>query len=121
MLSSAATRKHDLSKAKMEEARRYSPGGLHSHIRRELPYEMAFKRAEGAYLWDLDGNRYIDYNAAFAATILGHCHPAVDRKVAEAVRELDLVGLVGDILVLIVVKSRRSTACGWPQESVVRR
>ena len=84
---------HTLSKAKTEEARRYTPGGLHSHIRRELPYEIVFTRAQGAYLWDADGNQYIDYNAAFAATILGHCHPSVDKKVAEAVRELDLVGL----------------------------
>ena len=81
------------SRAQMEEARRYSPGGVHSSIRRELPFDMAFKRAEGAYVWDVDGNRYIDYNAAFAAIILGHAHPKVDRAVAEAVHELDLVGL----------------------------
>ena len=81
------------SEALVKEARRFSPGGLHSHIRRELPVPLAFKRAQGAYLWDADGNRYVDYNAAFAATILGHCHPAVDRTVAEAISQLDLVGL----------------------------
>jgi glutamate-1-semialdehyde 2,1-aminomutase len=94
-MSSGATETQQMEKSKalVEQARRYSPGGLHSHIRRELPFPMAFKRAQGAYLWDADGNRYIDYNAAFAATILGHCHPTVDRKVCEAVSQLDLVGL----------------------------
>lgn len=84
---------HELSRALAEEACRYSPGGLHSHIRRELPFKIAFNRAKGAYIWDLEGNRYIDYNAAFAATILGYKNPAVDKKVTEAVCDLDLIGL----------------------------
>ena len=44
---------------------RYIPGGVVSSVRRVEP-EIAFARGEGAYIWDVDGNRYIDYHAAFA-------------------------------------------------------
>lgn len=81
------------SLARMEEARRYSPGGVHSSIRKELPFPMVFERAEGAYIWDVDGNRYIDYNAAFAAAILGYAHPRVDQAVCESTHKLNLIGL----------------------------
>ena len=79
------------SQALMETARKYSPGGVHSAIRAAVP--LVFERAEGAYVWDADGNRYIDFHAAFAATMLGHAHPRVDAAVAEAVHKLDLMGL----------------------------
>jgi len=42
------------------------------------------ERAEGAYLYDVDGNRYIDYLAAYGAMILGHAHPAVVEAVRKA-------------------------------------
>ncbi|TCP69178.1 glutamate-1-semialdehyde 2,1-aminomutase [Baia soyae] len=41
------------------------------------------KRAEGAYFYDEDGNRYIDYLAAFGPVILGHAHPAVTQAIQE--------------------------------------
>jgi glutamate-1-semialdehyde 2,1-aminomutase len=47
------------------------PGGLASINRRAEPC-IAFERAKGSRLWDVDGNEYIDYHAAFAAYILGH-------------------------------------------------
>lgn len=43
-------------------------------------------RGEGAYLYDVDGNEYIDYLGAFGAMILGHAHPAVVEAVERAVR-----------------------------------
>ena len=79
------------SQVLMHEARKYSPGGVHSGIRAAVP--LVFERAEGAYVWDVDGNRYIDFHGAFAATILGHAHPRVDAAVAQGVRKLDLMGL----------------------------
>jgi len=87
------TRNDGKSVELMQKARRYSPGGVHSHIRSYLTADIVLERAEGAYLWDVDGNRYIDYNAAFAATILGHCHAAVDEAVIKGIRRLDLTGL----------------------------
>jgi glutamate-1-semialdehyde 2,1-aminomutase len=44
------------------------------------PYFVA--RAEGAYVWDVEGRRYIDYVQSYGASILGHAHP----KVVEAIR-----------------------------------
>src|SRR5687767_5681115 len=59
------------------------PGGLASLNRRAEPC-IAFERALGARLWDLDGHEYIDYHAAFSAYILGHNHPAQNAAVAAA-------------------------------------
>ncbi|MGH3281964.1 MAG: glutamate-1-semialdehyde 2,1-aminomutase, partial [Trebonia sp.] len=66
-------------------AQRVIPGGVNSPVRAfrsvgGTPYFVA--RAEGAHVWDVDGNRYIDYVQSYGASILGHAHP----KVVEAVR-----------------------------------
>jgi glutamate-1-semialdehyde 2,1-aminomutase len=74
---------HAKSKQIFEHNRKYIPGGVMSLPRRVEP-ELAFERAEGAYLWDADGNRYVDYHAAFAPAILGHN----DRRVNAAVEEI---------------------------------
>lgn len=63
------------------------PGGVNSPVRsfRSVgghPYFVA--RGEGAYVWDVDGNRLVDFVQSYGATILGHAHPAVVRAVAEA-------------------------------------
>ncbi|RAL24321.1 glutamate-1-semialdehyde 2,1-aminomutase [Thermoflavimicrobium daqui] len=42
------------------------------------------KKAKGSHFWDVDGNRYIDYLAAFGPIILGHAHPAVHQAIVEA-------------------------------------
>lgn len=49
-------------------------------------------RGAGAYLYDVDGNRYIDYLAAFGPVILGHGHPAVTAAVTEAVQNGAVLG-----------------------------
>ena len=66
-------------------ATRVSPGGVNSPVRAfkavgGTPYFVA--RGEGAYVWDVEGNRYIDYVQSYGASILGHAHP----KVVEAIR-----------------------------------
>ena len=66
-----------------EKARHYIPGGCVSMNRLVEP-EIAFVKGEGAYLWDADGNRYIDYHAGFAPYLLGHADSAVDGAVQEA-------------------------------------
>jgi len=42
---------------------------------------LYFKKAKGPYLWDIDGNRFIDYAASLGPIILGYCHTAVDNAV----------------------------------------
>jgi len=48
-------------------------------------YPLFATHAEGAYLWDIDGNRYIDYTLGYGTVLLGHAHPAVTRAVQEEV------------------------------------
>lgn len=60
------------------------PGGLASINRKADPC-IAFARADGSRLWDLDGNEYIDYHAGFAPYILGHNHPEQNRAVIETI------------------------------------
>src|SRR5581483_300892 len=74
---------HSESAALFARNRRYIPGGCVSLNRRVDP-EIAFVQGEGAYLWDVDGNQYIDYHAGFAPYLLGHAHPEVDGAVRRA-------------------------------------
>ncbi len=60
--------------------RSYIPGGVVSTNRATQP-EIVFVKGQGAYLWDAEGNRYIDYHAAFAPHFLGHNDPYVTEAV----------------------------------------
>jgi len=84
-------RRNEKSAQLFEEARRFIPGGINTSIR-VLPVPLVFARARGARIWDVDGNEYIDYHAAFGPPILGHCHPKVQERVFETVQQLDLIG-----------------------------
>lgn len=70
----------------LEENKRFIPGGVVSVNRGTQP-EIAFARGQGAYIWDEDGNRYIDYHAAFAPHFLGHNDPHVSEAVARCLRD----------------------------------
>jgi acetylornithine/N-succinyldiaminopimelate aminotransferase len=52
------------------------------------PAPVTFVRGEGAYLWDSEGRRYLDFLSGLGVTSLGHSHPAVARAVCEAARTL---------------------------------
>ena len=80
------------SRELFDVAREYIPGGVSSANRRVEP-NLTFTRAEGPYIYDADGQRYIDYHAAFGPAILGHCHPEVNRRVVEAIQHIDLIGV----------------------------
>lgn len=75
-----------------QEANVYSPGGVHTSIRNVEPH-LIFTKAEGAYIEDAEGKRYIDYQAAFGPFILGHNHPYINKKVIEAIGRTDLFGV----------------------------
>ncbi len=49
---------------------------------------MVIDRGEGCYVWDLDGNRYLDLVAGIAVNSLGHCHPAVVKAIQEQSEKL---------------------------------
>jgi len=63
----------------------YIPGGV-SSINRIIDPPLAFVKGEGAYLWDIDGKRYIDYHAAFAPHFLGHNFAPVTEAVIEVLQ-----------------------------------
>jgi ornithine--oxo-acid transaminase len=54
------------------------------------PLDVVVARAEGAWVWDVDGRRYLDFLAAYSAVNQGHCHP---RLVEAMVRQASRVGL----------------------------
>ena len=68
-------------------AQKLMPGGVSSPVRafRSVGGQpIVFDRVKGAYAWDVDGNRYIDYIGSWGPAICGHAHPeviaALDRK-----------------------------------------
>jgi glutamate-1-semialdehyde 2,1-aminomutase len=77
---------HRKSADLVEKNRRFIPGGVVS-LNRKVEPEIAFVRGQGAYLYDADGNAYIDYHAAFAPYLLGHADPEVDGAVRRALDE----------------------------------
>jgi glutamate-1-semialdehyde 2,1-aminomutase len=88
----SAKRPSSYSEKLYEQACQVLPGGVNSSVRNVVPH-LVFKRAEGALLMDVDGNEYIDYHAAFGPPLLGHNHPFVRRRVAEALRKCLLPGV----------------------------
>ncbi len=73
-----------------ERARRVIPGGVNSPVRafKAVGGTPRFiKRAQGAYFWDANDTRYIDYIGSWGPMILGHGHPAIVEAVQQAVLE----------------------------------
>ena len=80
--------KHDKSHALFSRAVELIPGGVNSPVRafKSVGGEPFFvERADGAYLHDVDGNRYIDYVGSWGPMIVGHNHPQVRQAVQEAI------------------------------------
>jgi glutamate-1-semialdehyde 2,1-aminomutase len=71
------------SRATAAEAAAYIPGGVQHNLALNEPWPLDIVRAEGAHLWDVDGNRYTDFLQAGGPTVLGSNHPAVREKVTE--------------------------------------
>ena len=76
------------SRALYERARQVMPGGVNASARfnAALRHPIFMQRGEGAYLYDVDGNRYIDYCISHGASLLGHGHPAIVAAVQEALQ-----------------------------------
>lgn len=85
----ARGRKHARSSALQERAEKIFPGGVNSPVRafRAVGGSPPFvERAEGAYLYDADGNRYVDYFGSWGPMILGHAFWPVVEAVERAAR-----------------------------------
>src|SRR5690242_18992122 len=87
------------SAAILEQNRKFIPGGVVS-VNRSITPEIAFVKVECACIWDADGNRYIDYHAAFAPHFLGHNAPRITEAVIRGLLEgSSLFGSVTTVLV----------------------
>ncbi|ODV04754.1 MAG: glutamate-1-semialdehyde-2,1-aminomutase [Rubrivivax sp. SCN 70-15] len=78
------------NEALFARAQRVIPGGVNSPVRafRAVGGTPRFiRRAQGAYLWDAEGSKYIDYIGSWGPMILGHGHPAVLEAVQKAAAE----------------------------------
>lgn len=75
------------SKEMVTEAKKYIPGGVQHNLAFNYPFPLVFTKAEGAYLYDADGNKYIDFLQAGGPTILGSNYQPIREK---------LVGLLND-------------------------
>lgn len=87
------------SSALFAQAQKYIPGGVNSPVRafKAVGGDPIFvKEAKGAYLYDVDGNRFIDYIASWGPLILGHAH--------------------GPVIDALVEKARKGTSFGMPTE-----
>ncbi len=70
-----------------EQSQRVIPGGVNSPVRAFKSVggtPLFFQRGQGAYVWDADDKRYIDYVGSWGPMIVGHCHPAVVKAVQDA-------------------------------------
>jgi ornithine--oxo-acid transaminase len=54
------------------------------------PLDVVVRRAEGVWVWDVEGNRYLDFLAAYSAVNQGHCHPAILEALLEQARSVTL-------------------------------
>ena len=77
---------YEQSKKLFEKSQRVIPGGVNSPVRAFRSVggtPIFFREAKGAYLWDVDGNKYIDYIGSWGPAILGHAHPEVVKAVQD--------------------------------------
>jgi glutamate-1-semialdehyde aminotransferase len=71
------------SKALTDAARQIIPGGVQHNLAFNYPFPIAIEKVDGAHLWDVDGNRYIDFLQAGGPTLLGSNYGPVRDKVIE--------------------------------------
>lgn len=96
------------SKELTTEARGYIPGGVQHNLAFNHPFPIAIHRADGAYLWDVDGNQYIDFLQAGGPTILGSNYAPVREKVVELINECGPVtGLFSEYELKLAKEVRR--------------
>jgi glutamate-1-semialdehyde 2,1-aminomutase len=87
------------------------PGGVNSPVRAfkavgGTPFFVA--RGEGCYLWDVDGNRFIDFVCSWGPLILGHAHPEVVAAVKEAVERGTTYGAPTELEVALAEKIQQA-------------
>ena len=98
------------SEAFDKRARQVAPGGVHSNVRIDGPH-IFFARGEGAWLWDVDGNDYVDYLLGQGPAFLGHA----PRPIVDAVEKACRNGMVfgGQHQLEVEASERLCEMLGW--------
>jgi len=102
-----------------QEAQKYIPGGVNSPVRafRAVGINPVFiERAESVYLYDVDGNKYLDYITSWGPMIVGHAHPEVQETVREALAKGTSYGASTEI----EVKMAQAVVDAFPAMDMVR-
>jgi glutamate-1-semialdehyde 2,1-aminomutase len=87
------------------EALELFPGGVNSPVRAAVkPYPFYVERAEGAYIYTVDGEKLVDLVLAYGPLILGHRHPEVERRVLEQISRGWLYGAPAEVEVRLARK-----------------
>ena len=79
------------SKAESELAKHVIPGGIQHNLANNHPFPLSIEKASGPYLYDVDGNRYIDFLCAGGPTILGNTYPAVVDAACRQISERNMI------------------------------
>jgi len=74
------------SKKLFTNAKKVIPSGVNSPVRYFEPYPFFTKKSDGAYLWDEDGNRYIDYCIGYGSLLLGHGRKEILKAVKDQLK-----------------------------------
>ncbi|MFA0745089.1 MAG: hypothetical protein LASZOEIN_001893 [Candidatus Fervidibacter sp.] len=103
--------RNEKSRALFERAQLLMPGGVNSPVRAfkavgGTPFFVA--RGEGCYLWDVDGNRFVDFVCSWGPLILGHAHPEVVAAVKEAVERGTTYGAPTELEVALAEKIQQA-------------
>lgn len=80
------------SMAAFRTARKLTPFGVHSNYRFTEPYPLYCSKGKGSKIWDVDGNRYVDFCMGFGALATGHAHPALVEAIRARVGAGTLLG-----------------------------
>jgi len=66
-----------------ERARQTLSGGVASSYQARAPWPIYLERGQGAHVWDVDGNRMVDFHNGFGSMVQGHAHPAISAAVRD--------------------------------------
>jgi glutamate-1-semialdehyde 2,1-aminomutase len=107
----AAMNPRSISEQLFAEALKYIPGGVNSPVRafRAVGGQPFFvNKAKGARVWDVDGNKYVDYVGTWGPAILGHAHPKIIKAVRAAAQNGTSFGIPNPFEVTLA-----KMICSW--------
>jgi glutamate-1-semialdehyde 2,1-aminomutase len=110
-MTTSQDRGHTMSQALAEQARQRLPGGVDSNVRLDAT-PVFFARGEGAWLWDVDGNDYVDYLIGQGPAFLGHAPAKIVEAVSEAIRNGMVYGAQHPLE--LDTAERICRVLGWP-------